>query len=259
MGPGTAGPVRTEVLEDGAVWRVVVGGSKGNVLDRAAAEGLGEVAAAAAADREVKALLLEGEGAHFSFGASVAEHLPDQVEGMLRRFHRTLLALLGTCVPTLAAVRGRCLGGGLELVAGSLRVFAHPGALLGQPEVVLGVVAPFASAYLAERVGRPAAEDLCVTGRTVGAEEALRLRLVDELAEDPTAAALAWARAHLLPKSASTLRLAVRAARLALLPRLAAELEAQERLYLGDLMATEDALEGLRAFLEKRAPVWRGR
>lgn len=255
----TSGPVRVEALEDGAVLRVVLAGGKGNVIDRAMTEALAAVVAAVRADATVKAVVLEGDGGHFSFGASVAEHLPDQVEGMLKRFHRMLLDLLDVSVVLVAAVRGRCLGGGLELVMGCHRVFAHPGAMLGQPEIVLGVVAPFASAFLAERVGRPAAEDLCLTGRTVAADEALRMRLVDEVAEDPSAAALAWVRAHLLPKSASTLRFAVRSARLGLVARLRADVEALERLYLKDLMATEDAREGLDAFLAKRPPVWRGR
>ncbi len=257
--PVTQGPVRVESLEGGAVLRVVVGGSKGNIIDRAVTEALAAVVAAVRADPAVKAVVLEGDGAHFSFGASVPEHLPDHVEGMLKRFHALLLDLLDASVVVLAAVRGRCLGGGLELVMCAHRVFAQPGALLGQPEIVLGVIAPFASAFLPERVGRPVADDLLLTGRAMAADEALRTGLVDELADDPTAAALAWARAHLLPKSASTLRFAARAARHGLVARLRADLDALERLYLCDLMATADAREGLDAFLAKRPPVWRGR
>lgn len=255
----TQGPVRVEPLEGGAVLRVVVGGSKGNIIDRAVTEALAAVVAAVRADPAVKAVVLEGDGAHFSFGASVPEHLPDQVEGMLKRFHALLLDLVDASVVVLAAVRGRCLGGGLELVMCAHRVFAHPGAMLGHPEIVLGVIAPFASAFLAERVGRPVAEDLLLTGRAMAADEALRTGLVDEVADDPSAAALAWARAHLLPKSASTLRFAVRAARHGLVARLRADLGALERLYLDDLMATADAREGLDAFLAKRPPAWRGR
>lgn len=257
--PGTQGPVRVEPLEGGAVLRVVVGGGKGNIIDRAVTEALAAVVAAVRADPAVKAVILEGDGAHFSFGASVPEHLPEHVAGMLRRFHALLLDLVDASVVVLAAVRGRCLGGGLELVMCAHRVFAQPGASLGQPEIVLGVIAPFASAFLPERVARPVAEDLLLTGRAMAADEALRVGLVDELADDPTAAALAWARAHLLPKSASTLRFAVRAARRALGARLRADVDALERMYLDELMATADAREGLDAFLGKRPPVWRGR
>jgi cyclohexa-1,5-dienecarbonyl-CoA hydratase len=166
--------------------------------------------------------------------------------------------MVDCAVPLLAAVRGQCLGGGLELVTACHRVFAARDARLGQPEIVLGVFAPFASVALAERVGRRHAEDLCLTGRNVTSEEALAIGLVDELCDgDPAERALAYARQHLLPRSASSLRFAVRAARHGLRARLAAELPAVERLYLDELMASADAVEGLTAFLEKRPPAWK--
>ena len=252
------GPVRVESLDDGACWRVVIGGSKGNVLDGAVMDALACVFRDAADAPGLKAICLEGAGAHFSFGASVQEHLPGQVEAMLRRFHDLLLALLDSSVVVLAAVRGQCLGGALEIVTICHRVFASRDARLGQPEIALGVFAPSASVALAERLGRPNAEDLCLSGRLVDADEALRLGLVDEIVDgDPADAALGWARTHLLPRSASSLRLAVRAVRAGLRARLAAELPAVERLYLDELMGTADAIEGLRAFVEKRRPTWR--
>jgi cyclohexa-1,5-dienecarbonyl-CoA hydratase len=106
-------------------------------------------------------------------------------------------------------------------------------------------------------VGQSAAEDLCLSGRSVGAEEALALRLVDEIADDPQQRALAWAREQLLPLSAASLRLALRAVRWGLAERFVRHIEQVERLYLEDLMATHDAHEGLRSFLEKRKPAWR--
>ncbi|MDH4064397.1 MAG: enoyl-CoA hydratase-related protein, partial [Acidobacteriota bacterium] len=197
-------------------------------------------------------------GAHFSFGASVPEHLPPTVASMLPRFHGSLLAMLDSAVPVLAAVRGQCLGGGMEVVMLCHRVFAARDARLGQPEIVLGVFAPVASMVLADRVGRGAADQLCLSGRSVTADEALAIGLVDEvLDDDPAEAALAWARTHLLPKSASSLRYAVRASRAELRARLAAELPAIERLYLDGLMSTADATEGLTAFVERRPAVWR--
>ena len=84
------------------------------------------------------------------------------------------------------------------------------------------------------------------------------MRLVDEVVDgDPADAAIAWARAHLVPKSASSLRHAVRASRADLRGRLVAELPAIERLYLDGLMSTADAIEGLTAFIERRPPAWR--
>ena len=252
------GPLAVEPLDGGAIWRVAIGGSKGHVLDAAAMDALAALFRGAAAAPHLKAIVLEGQGPHFSFGASVQEHLPPHVGPMLARFHGALLAMLDSAVPVLAAVRGQCLGGGLELVSLCHRVFAARDAKLGQPEIVLGVFAPVASIVLAERAGRGASDDLCLSGRSVAADEALRLRLVDEVVEgDPAEAALAWARTHLLPKSASSLRYAVRATRASLHARLAAELPRIERLYLDGLMSTADALEGLNAFVERRPAVWR--
>jgi len=252
------GPLAVERLDEGAIWRVAIGGSKGNVLDAVVTDALAALFRDAAAAAHLKAIVLEGQGAHFSFGASVQEHLPPHVGPMLARFHGALLGMLDSAVPVLAAVRGQCLGGGLELVSLCHRVFASRDAKLGQPEIVLGVFAPVASIVLADRVGRSAADDLCLSGRAVTADEALALGLVDEIAEgDPADAALAWARAHLIPKSASSLRYAVRASRASLRARLAAELPQLERLYLDGLMSTADALEGLNAFVERRPAVWR--
>ena len=252
------GPLVVEPLDDGAIWRVTIGGSKGNILDATVMDALADVFRRAAAEPHLKAICLEGQGAHFSFGASVPEHLPPLVDGMLARFHGVLLTMLDSAVPVLAAVRGQCLGGGMELVSLCHRVFATREARFGQPEIVLGVFAPIASVILADRVGRSAADDLCLTGRTVTADEALAMRLADQLVDgDPAEAAIDWARTHLLPKSASSLRYAVRASRAGLHVRLAAELPAMERLYLDGLMSTVDAVEGLRAFIERRPAVWR--
>jgi len=253
-------PIAVEKLDGGAYWRVVLGGSKGNILDAVLMRALSAVLTEAAANAHVKALCLEGQGAHFSFGASVPEHLPATVEGMLAQFHGLLLTLVDASVVVLAAVRGQCLGGAMELVTLCHRIFASADAKFGQPEIVLGVFAPAASVLLADRVGRGSAEDLCLSGRSISAGEAFRIGLVDEIADgDPADAAATYARTHLLPRSASSLRMAVRALRVGLRAKLVRELPEVERIYLTQLMATDDAVEGLQSFLEKRAPVWRDR
>ena len=250
------GPVRLEALDGGAIWRAVLNTPKANILDMEKAGLLSDIFTVAAAAKDLKAVVIEGEGPHFSFGASVQEHLPETIEAMLTGFHRLFHTMLDASVVTLAAVRGQCLGGGLELAMFCNRLFAAPDARLGQPEIVLGVFAPVASVMLAERVGRSRAEDLCLSGRSVTAEEGLAIGLVDAIEDDPGAAALAWARKHLLPRSAISLRYAVRAARAGFADRFRADLAAVERLFLQDLMSTHDAKEGLVAFLEKREPRW---
>jgi cyclohexa-1,5-dienecarbonyl-CoA hydratase len=256
MNERSTGPVRVAEPEPG-LWHVHLAAPKANVLDRDMIRALTEVFANARGARELKAVCVTGEGPHFSFGASVAEHRADRVAAMLDGFHNLFRTIADTGVVALAAVRGQCLGGGLELAAFCHRVFASPDARLGQPEIRLGVFAPLASLILTERIGRSAAEDLCLSGRSLTADEALRLHLVDEVCDDPLAGASEYARMHVLAHSAASLRFAVRAVRLRFHERLVADLGALERLYLDELMATADAREGIDAFLEKRGPVWR--
>jgi cyclohexa-1,5-dienecarbonyl-CoA hydratase len=248
--------VRLMRMEVGAVWRIALDAPKGNILDAAMTAELTELFRAAAEEPRLKAVLLTAEGPHFCFGASVEEHRAEQVGDMLAGFHGLFRAIAASGVPVIAAVRGRCLGGGLELVAYCQRIFAHPESSFGQPEIALGVFAPVGSAILAERVGRGATDDLLLTGRTVGADEAREMRLIDEIADEPEAAATDWVREHLLPRSASSLRHATRAARLAFTRRFERDIEELERTYVDQLMVTHDANEGIAAFLEKRKPTW---
>lgn len=244
-------------IDTSAFWRLSFSNGPGNILDQATMTQLTAVFRRAAATGPLKAICLEGVGSHFSFGASVQEHLPGQVESMLAAFREMALAMLESDVVVVAAVRGQCLGGGLELATLCHRIIASADARFGQPEIALGVFAPVGSIALVERIGRPAAEELCLTGRSVDAEFAQRIGLVSSIHEHPIDAALAWARENFGPRSASSLRHAVRAIRASLLSRLRTELPALESQYLNQLMQTADAAEGLAAFIEKRSPVWK--
>lgn len=250
-------PVRLEELENGSVRRIVLDTPKANILDAQKIAALTKAFLDVRHATAVKAVILEGAGAHFSFGASVEEHLPERCEAMLGAFHALFRAMLAARVPTVSAVRGQCLGGALELASFCTHVIVAPGGTLGQPEIRLGVIAPVASWFLHERIGRARAENLCVTGRSIGAAEALAIGLADQMADDPSEAALEWVRANLAPHSASSLRFAVAAVRASTIQRFEHELTRIERLYLDELMHTADAREGLRAFIEKRPPVWR--
>jgi cyclohexa-1,5-dienecarbonyl-CoA hydratase len=178
---------------------------------------------------------------------------------MLQGLHGLLLRMLAFPVPILVAVRGQCLGGGLELATSGHLLFAAPEARLGQPEVQVGVFPPAASCLLPERISRAAAEDLLFSGRAVDGREALRIGLVNAVADDPEAAALAYFDEHLAKRSAAVLRHGVAAARCDLVERVRLKLRDVEQRYLGGLMATRDALEGLEAFLQKRPPRWEDR
>lgn len=251
------GPVRLEALDGGAVWRAVLATPKANILDMEMCDILSDIFHEAASAKDLKAVIIDADGPHFSFGASVQEHLPDHIDAMLNGFHRLFYSMLDARVVTLAAVRGQCLGGAMELAIFCNRLFASPDSRFGQPEIVLGVVAPVASVMLADRVGRSRAEDLLITGRSVKAEDGLAMGLVDEIVDDPGQAALEYAREHLLPKSGSSLRFAVQAARKGFDERVRKGLAEVERLFLEKLISTADAREGLMAFLEKRDPEWK--
>jgi cyclohexa-1,5-dienecarbonyl-CoA hydratase len=252
----TAAPLRVSLDRHASLLRLRLARPKANIVDAAM---IGALADAFAAHRDpgpLRAALIEAEGPHFSFGASVEEHLPAQCAAMLKGLHGLLVAMLEWPRPILVAVKGQCLGGGLELaLAGSL-IFAAKDAQFGQPEMKLGVFAPAASCLLPFRVNQPEAEDLLFSGRSLSADAAKAIGLVHAVADDAEAAALAYFDEHLAPKSAAALGYAVRAAREGMLPEVKRRVAAVEKLYLEGLMKTRDANEGLNAFLAKRQPVW---
>ncbi len=254
-----AAPARTWRCEGEALLRLRLMRPMANILDARMIAALDAALTAGLASGPTLAVLIDAEGPHFSFGASVEEHLPEHCAAMLRGFHALLLRLLALPVPVLCAVRGQCLGGGLELALTASRIFAAPGAMFGQPEIRLGVFAPAASALLPERIGRPAAEDMLLSGRSLGAEEAQAIGLIQTVAEDPARVAEEWFSAHLADKSAAALAHAMVASRADLIARTRARLAELESLYLDDLMRTQDALTGLQAFLAKRTPHWEHR
>ncbi|MHA1109013.1 MAG: cyclohexa-1,5-dienecarbonyl-CoA hydratase, partial [Alphaproteobacteria bacterium] len=210
-------------------------------------------------DSGLKAVLIDAEGPHFSFGASVEEHMPENCADMIKAIHALILRIAKCPVPVLVAVRGQCLGGGLEVALAGNFIFAAPDTKLGQPEIVIGVFAPAASCLLPARVGQAMAEDMLFSGRSLDADEALAAGLVNGISDDPEAAALDWFDRHLADKSASSLGFAVRGVREDFTDRLEARLAEVEALYLDGLMSTRDAVEGLEAFTAKRAPKWENR
>jgi cyclohexa-1,5-dienecarbonyl-CoA hydratase len=254
-----ASPLKVWLEDEGKLLRLRLARPKANIVDAAMIAALQAALAEHLPGAALRAVLLDAEGPHFSFGASVEEHLPESCAGMLGQLHALVRQLLESPVPVLVAVRGQCLGGGLEVAAAGHLIFATPGAMLGQPEIKLAVFAPAASCLLPERIGQARAEDLLFSGRSIGAEEAQRIGLVQAVAEDPEQAALAYFREYLAPLSASSLRFAVRAAGMGSRERIVAKIAAVEKLYLEGLMATRDAVEGLNAFMEKRPPRWEDR
>jgi cyclohexa-1,5-dienecarbonyl-CoA hydratase len=252
-------PLKAWLERDGRLLRLRLARPKANLIDAAMIAALRGAFREHAANRGLLAVLLDHEGPHFSFGASVEEHLPGRFAAMLADLHALLGAMLDSPRPILVAARGQCLGGGLEVALAAHLVFLAPDARLGQPETKLGVFAPAASALLPARIGQARAEDLLYSGRSIDAPTALAWGLAAQLADDPSAAAAAYFDAHLADKSGSALALAVAAARGAFAAQAKARLAELEALYGERLMSTRDAREGLQAFVEKRPPQWQHR
>ncbi len=230
--------------------------TRGNILDGEMMSEIISAVQAASAQPSIKALVFQGDGDHFSFGASVPEHQRDQVAGMLKTFHTLFRSLIEFSRPTMAVVRGQCLGGGLELAAFCHWIFASEQAQFGQPEIQLAVFPPVASLLLPARIGQAAADDLNLTGRSIQAAEALRIGLIHHVSADPAGAARTFLDTHIRPKSAVALRYAVRAGRQVFHKHFLEEIDRLEAFYLGELMKTHDANEGITAFIEKRKPTW---
>ena len=252
-------PLRSWVEVDGRLLRLRLDRPKANIVDASMIAALQATLDAQLARQDLLGVLLDAEGPHFSFGASVQEHLPASCGAMLASLHRLIMTIAAAPVPVLAAVRGQCLGGGLEVVLACHLVFVASDATLGQPEMQLGVFAPAASCLLPPAIGTQRAFDLLVSGRSVSGAQAAGWGLATDAGADPQAAALEYFNTHLAGKSGAALRHAVRAARGAEGERLRQRLAAVERQYLDELMATRDAVEGLEAFLAKRAPHWEHR
>ncbi len=252
-------PLKIWLDRDGALLRLRLDRPKANIIDAAMIAALDRAFSDYRDNSGIKAVLLDAEGPHFSFGASVEEHLPESCAVMLKSLHALVRAMLQNPAPVLVAIKGQCLGGGLEVAAAGQMLFASTDANLGQPEMQLGVFAPAASCLLPERIGQSRAEDLLYSGRSVSGQEAFAVGLVDNVTDDPEAAALEYFDKHLAKKSASSLKMAVRAARIGFVERMVAKLDQVERLYLEELMSTRDAVEGLEAFIAKRPAIWENR
>ena len=252
-------PVHAWLERDGALLRLRLARPKANIIDAAMIGALHAALDAHRASPGLRGVLLDADGPHFSFGASVEEHLADRCAAMLASLHALLIAMVEFPLPILVAVHGQCLGGGLEVALAGGPIFAAPATQLGQPEIKLGVFAPAASCLLPWRVNQAAAEDLLWSGRSVSGLAAHAIGLVHTLADDPAAAALAYFDEHLAPRSAASLACAVTALRAPRVRELRERLAEVERLYLDRLMKTRDANEGLAAFIERRTPRWEHR
>jgi cyclohexa-1,5-dienecarbonyl-CoA hydratase len=206
-------------------------------------------------------IVFQGAGLKgFSAGAEVRDHTPDRVAEMLAAFHGVFRLLAQSECISIAAVHGNCLGGGMELATFCDFILATESAKFGQPEIKLGCFPPVAMVVLPRLCGLRPALDLILTGRTISAREAHSLGIVTRVVPDDQLTAFVDSLlAELRALSPTVVRITRRALTKSWREEFEAELTIIEKLYLEELMNTEDAKEGIRAFLEKRAPAWRER
>jgi cyclohexa-1,5-dienecarbonyl-CoA hydratase len=250
--------VRYQVVDDVAF--VTLNAPPLNVLTAAM---MGELAGAlerAQADRSLKAIVVRAEGKAFSAGADVGEHRPEQAPEMIAGFSRLFAVLGASELPLVMAVDGAALGAGFELALMADVLLASDRATFGQPEIRLGFFAPVGVAWLAARIGIGRSLEVTCTGRTYTASEMASLGLVSQVVPPgELQPAVEAVLKDLRRASPTVLRMNVRLSRQLMgRPFEEARREA-ERVFLTELMVTEDVREGIASFYEKRRPVWQNR
>ena len=211
-------------------------------------------------ENEAKVLVIDHQGKAFSAGVSIRDHTPDKVSEMIEKFHGMFRLLNSLALPTLALVDGMALGGGCELATFCDMVIASERATFGQPEIKVGVFPPVAAVVFPHLVGRNRALELLLTGDVIDAAEANAIGLINKVF--PTQEFHQKADefiGKLTSLSAPVLKLTKRAVDRALYSNMSEAITSVEELYLGELMQTEDAREGLNAYLEKRKPTWKNK
>src|SRR5256714_5617524 len=209
---------------------------------------------------ESSTVLLSGGERGFSAGVDVAIHTPDQIQILFQKFHGVIGALAKCRKITIAEVHGVCLGGGAELAMLCDMAYTTEKAKWGFPEITLGCYPPVACAALAALVGQKRAADLIFTGRTISGEEAAEWGLANEAhPESELREVIEGTFDHLFKLSPAALAVTKKAFYAWDSIHLDKGMARAEKIYLEELMQTEDAREGISAFMQKRKPQWKGR
>jgi cyclohexa-1,5-dienecarbonyl-CoA hydratase len=212
-------------------------------------------------DLKAQVTVISGIGDQaFSAGVDVADHTPDKIETMLEKFHRTILRIRRSDCVSIAAIHGHTLGGGAELAMMCDLIIAADNTQIGQPEISLGCYPPVAVAYLPGAIGFHKASEMVLLGEKVSAADAERLGLINKVV--PRASLTDTVDSYvekLLSKSSAVIALTKRALREGAGHHFEKALDRSQELYVRDLTKTEDMVEGINAFLEKRPASWKNK
>jgi len=251
---------RLTVEASGGLARITLSHPPLNVIDFEMMDELLESIQAVEAKPEISTVMLSGGERNFSAGVDVAIHTPDKVQTMLQKFHGVIGALAKCRKITIAEVHGVCLGGGAELAMVCDMAFTTDTAKWGFPEITLGCYPPVACAALAAIVGQKRAADLVFTGKTFTGEEAAQWGLANEAHPAGELQEVIQSTLDALLKlSPAALGVAKKAFYAWDSIHLDKGLVRAEKIYLEELLQTEDCKEGINAWMEKRKPVWRSK
>ncbi len=213
-----------------------------------------------AGDKDLKCLVILGQGPSWCAGVDVGEHKPEMVHEMITVFNRIFKILDTLEIPIIAAVHGAALGGGMELAIACDIIIAAKRAGFGQPEIKLGFLPPYAAIRLPELIGPAKAIEICTTGKIYSADEARSMGFVGSVAKDEAfEEAVEKTIKEISACSPLILRLNKRAVKAHLGKNFSSAIQGVSDLFLNTLMKTEDTQEGIASFYEKRRPEWRNR
>lgn len=231
-----------------------------NVIDSPMLNELSSALADVEARQDLSVLVLSGAGKAFSVGVDIADHTAEKISSMLAQFHAVVRSVVNSRKVTIAAVHGHCLGGGAELAMVCDMVYTAEDATWGFPEIKLACYPPVAVAALAALVGQKCAADLILSGRSISGQEAANMGLANSAVPDVgVEPAVHECMRQLAKLSPAALAIAKKAIYAWDSMHFDKGLARAEKIYLEELMKTEDVHEGIRAFLEKRQPVWTGK
>ncbi|KPJ76860.1 MAG: enoyl-CoA hydratase [Deltaproteobacteria bacterium SG8_13] len=242
------------------VARITLARPKHNVLNIEMINELNSRLDELAAEDDLKCLVILGDGPSWCAGVEVGDHKPEMAEEMIRVFGGLCERIDRLEIPVIAGVQGACLGGGMEVAIACDMIVAAESAVFGQPEIKLGFLPPYAAVRLPQLVGPARAVEICTTGKRYSAEEARQMGMVGYVAGDGQ-----WTEVldklvkEITACSPLIIRLNKRAVKQHIGKEFTAALQGANELFLNVLMKTEDTLEGIRSFEEKRRPQWKNK
>lgn len=245
---------------DNSVALITLARPKHNVFNIEMMQELNSALESVAKDENLKCLVMMGEGPSWCAGVDVGDHKPELVDQMIATFNRIFVLIDSIKVPVIAAVHGACLGGGMEVAIACDMVVASKKAVFGQPEVKLGFLPPYAAIRLPHLIGPAKTIEVCVAGKTYTADEAYGMGFVTRVFENEQfESEMEKLVKEIAASSPLILRLNKQAVKAHLGMNFENALEGVSSLFLNKLMKTEDTLEGIASFYEKRRPVWKNK